>query len=64
MRISHAHGCKEVESVNERIKNSLFRLLNQSSANYFFACSVAAGKWLHGRLWSPNREKYNYEKCH
>ena len=56
VRISHAHGCKEVKSVGERIKNSLFRLLNQSSANYFFACGIAAGKWLHGRLWSPNEK--------
>lgn len=56
VRISHAHGCKEVKGVIKKVKNSFQRLLNKCFANYFFSCGIEAGKWLHGKKWIPSRK--------
>ena len=53
-RISHAHGCKTPSTTREAFRNYCFRLLNKLGANYFFCCGVQAGKWLHGKRWSPS----------
>lgn len=54
VRISHAHGCKNVQSIKVKIKNSFLRFLNKLGANYFFACGFEAAKWLHGGKWLQN----------
>lgn len=54
VRISHAHGCKEVKSVAEKVKHGFLRLLNKCFSNYYFSCGLDAGKWLHGEAWTPN----------
>lgn len=73
VRISHAHGCKEVIGIREKAQNGFQRLLNKSFANYFFSCGLDAGKWLHGKGWSPSErnilmnnaidvDKFSYNK--
>lgn len=56
VRISHAHGCKEVKNIVEKMKQFLLRSLNKLFANYFFSCGLDAGKWLHGKGWSPSKK--------
>lgn len=56
IRISHAHGCKEVKSVVEKVKHGFLRLLNKCFSNYYFSCGLDAGKWLHGKGWSPSEK--------
>ena len=36
------------------MKHGFLRLLNKCFSNYYFACSLDAGKWLHGKDWSPS----------
>jgi glycosyltransferase involved in cell wall biosynthesis len=55
VRISHAHGCKEVVGIIEQLKNTFQRLLNKLFANYFFSCGFEAGKWLHGKKWTLSK---------
>ncbi len=48
-RISHSHNTKVMtHNIFKLVINKYFRVLNNSNANYFFACSEDAGKWLYG----------------
>lgn len=48
-RISHSHNIKVMtQNRFKLVINIYFRSLNNRNANYFFACSESAGKWLYG----------------
>ena len=54
VRISHAHSNFASNKRIRKVRNVLLRHLNGKYANYFFACSKEAGKWLHGSQWKPD----------
>ncbi|TDL78993.1 glycosyltransferase [Peribacillus frigoritolerans] len=56
IRISHAHGSKEVNTIKEKVKNQTLRFINSFCTNYFFSCGIKAGKWLHGEKWSISKK--------
>ena len=54
VRISHAHSNFTSKSKLTNMRNAMARKANKVFANYFFACSLESGRWLHGNKWSPN----------
>lgn len=49
-RISHSHNTKVMtQNPFKLMINKYFRCLNNLNANYFWACSENAGKWLYGK---------------
>lgn len=47
IRIAHAHNCSEVKNLKYYLK-LYYKSKLPKCANYFFACSNEAGKWLYG----------------
>lgn len=57
VRIIHSHGCVVKLKKITKFKNFFFRILNKIFVNYFFACSLEAGKYLYGKKWSVDNRK-------
>ena len=47
VRIAHSHGSSHLKSIKGYLKHIMFRLA-KINANYYFACSTEAGKYLFG----------------
>lgn len=52
VRIVHSHVFNKNGVTG--IKQKILRFLNKITANYFFACSEEAGKWVYGENWTEN----------
>ena len=57
MTIIHSHNTAEQFNIKELIKSCL-RLKAGDSADYLFACSEAAGKWLYGKTFLQAENHY------
>lgn len=57
IRIVHSHGCNPAKSIHKRILNFIFRVLIKIFATNYFACGMAAAKWLYGKKWKESYPK-------
>ena len=55
MTIAHSHGTSSRGSLPERIAKSILQYPIRHTADYFFACSEKAGRWLFGKKACQSR---------